>query len=48
MAGAIIQFLLIDHLLATGLTVLVPCLAFKYYVVTHCRSHPAYIGRRRR
>ena len=44
MANALIQFLLIDHLAATGFAVLVPCLWFKWYVVTHCVSHPCYRG----
>jgi len=41
-ADAIVQFFLIDHLRITGIAVLLPCIAFKWYVVTHCKSHPCY------
>lgn len=40
----VVQFFLIDHIGATGLAVLIPCVTFKVWIIYHCKSHPLYRG----
>lgn len=42
--ATLVQFFLIDHVLATGLFFALVCGAAKLHIIRTCKSHPLYRG----